>query len=558
MFIRTKTTSSPNRKKVQICESVRQGSKVKQVIVRHVGIANGEKELEELKRLAKAIITQIKDEREGPFLFDLENLEPSENTPVNKFKIDKDFSEEQESLIVDLNDLSEQKRIVVGFHDIFGNIFNSLGFNKILPKKKSEVLRELVLARIAKPCSKRASQELLTADFGTDIHLDRIYRMMDSLIEKQDDFNKRIFEATHSLCFEKINMTFFDVTTLYFESVEEDDLRRFGYSKDQKFHSVQVVMALATTQDGLPIGYKAYPGNTAEVSTLLDCLEEWKEKLPIGDVTVVADRAMMSEKNLKALEDANFKYVIAAKLKKLPKEAREKILKKQGTTLNFEKEEYQLQEHVLSNGRRLVVTHSEKRARKDKRDRDRIIEKVQKKIGSGKNMKKLISNRGYQKYLKAEGEGQILLDEEKLLAEEEWDGLHGLITNDLDSKAMELLQSYRRLWVIEESFRIHKNDLSIRPIYHFKTERIEAHLLLCFIAFTLIRHVEYRIELQKEKVTIQEIRRHLWRTQVSILKDHRTEKYYKVPSKPNQTVRKIYQTFGLVRNERICLIEPGL
>lgn len=559
MFIRVKPTAKPNKKKVQICESIRQGTKVKQVIVRHVGMAHDEKELEDLKRLAKVLISQILEEREGPYLFPVEDLE-AEGTvePLTPPPCQKKTKDKHESLVVDLDDLSEQKRIVEGFHDIFGSLFNSLGFNKVLNKRKSDVLRELLLARIAKPVSKRASQEVLTADFGVDIHLDRIYRMMDSLIEKQDEFQAKVFQATQSLCFEKINMTFFDVTTLYFESTEEDELRKFGYSKDQKFHSVQVVMALATTQDGLPIGYKSFPGNTAEVSTLLNCLADWKEKLPIGEVTIVADRAMMSEKNLQSLEEESIKYVIAAKLKKLPKNVREKVLKKEGSEVSFDKDSYTLQQHTLPNNRRLVVTYSDKRARKDKKDRERVLEKVQKKIGSGKNMKKLVSNRGYQKYLKAEGNGKITLDKEKLAEEERWDGLHGLITNDHDSQALELLQCYRRLWVIEESFRIQKTDLSVRPIYHFKPERVEAHILLCYLAFALIRYAEYRIELQKEKISIQEIRRHLWRTQVSILKDHKTDKLYRVPSKPNQTVRKIYQTFGLVRNEKIRPIEQSL
>ena len=559
MFIRIKATAKPNKKKVQICESIRQGSKVKQVIVRHVGMAQNEQELEDLKRLAKVLISQIRVEREGPYLFPVEDLEVDQvcESPV-PLSESNTANEKKESLLVDLDDLSEQSRVVEGFHDVFGHLFNSLGFNKVLGKKKSDVLREVVLARIAKPISKRASQEVLTADFGVDIHLDRIYRMMDSLIEKQDEFQDKIFQATQSLCFEKINMTFFDVTTLYFESTEEDELRRFGYSKDQKFHSVQVVMALATTQNGLPIGYKTFPGNTAEVSTLLECLREWKERLPIGEVTIVADRAMMSEKNLKSLEDEKIKYVIAAKLKKLPKEVKEKILTKEGSEMTFDQEQYTLQQHILENGRRLIVTHSDKRARKDKNDRERVLEKVKKKIGSGKNVKKLVSNRGYQKYLKAEGSGQIVLDEEKLAQEEEWDGLHGLITNDQEKTAIELLQCYRRLWVIEESFRIQKTDLSVRPIYHFKPERIEAHLLLCYIAFALIRYTEYRIELQKEKISIQEIRRHLWRTQASILKDHVTGKCYRVPSKPNQTTRKIYQTFGLVRNEKIQQVEKGV
>jgi len=353
-------------------------------------------------------------------------------------------------------------------------------------------------------------------------------------------------------------MTFFDVTTLYFESTEEDEIRKFGYSKDQQFHSVQVVVALATTQDGLPIGYKTFPGNTAEVSTLLKCLNEWKEVLPIGEVTIVADRAMMSEDNLSSLEKAKIKYVIAAKLKKLPKEVRDKVLSGEGDSLKFADENYRVQEHILANGRRLVVTYSDKRSRKDQKDRDRILEKMRKKIGSGKNTKKLVSNKGYQKYLKVEGEGQILFDEAKLQEETKWDGLHGIITNDHESKALELLGFYRRLWVIEESFRIHKTDLLVRPIYHFKPERVQSHILLCYLSFALVRYAEYRIEMQKQKISIQEIRRALWRTQSSILKDHKTGKLYRVPSKVNSVARDIYQTFGLIRNERIHEIETPL
>ena len=558
MFIRIKPTGKPNKKKVQICESLRQGAIVKQVIVQHVGIAHDEKELEDLKRLANVLMAKIKEEREGPYLFPLEKLESQIDSTIQSLEADPTYEKakvfetvENEKLIVNLNDLSEQRRVVEGFHDVFGHLFNNLGFHQILTKKKSEVLKELVLARIANPGSKRATQEMLKADFGVDISLDRIYRMMDALLEHQDAFRQKVFQSTQSLCFAKINMTFFDVTTLYFESVGEDDLRKFGYSKDQQFHSVQVVMALATTQDGLPIGYKCFPGNTAEVSTLLKCLDEWRLQLPIGEITVVADRAMMSELNLKSLEEAGIKYVIAAKLKKLPEEVRNNLLNKSGSQITFECDSYQLNEIQLSNNRRLIVTYSEKRAKKDKKDRERILEKVQKKIGKGKNVKKLISNRGYQKYLKTEGNGIILLDEEKLTEEEKWDGLHGIITNDHESKPLDLLGYYRRLWVIEESFKIHKTNLSIRPIYHFKPERIEAHILLCYLAFSLVRYTERRIEIQKEKMSIEEIRRELWRVQFSVLKDHKNDTTYRVPSRATIATKRIYQTFGLVRNEKI-------
>ena len=506
MFIRIKTTPKSPRKSVQICESVRRGDSIRQILVRHIGIANNEQHLIELKKLAEHVKRQIEEERYGPSLFPLPTSEdPPLPTPstevvegVNEEKIVQDSAEQKQ--MVDLTNLFEQRRVVEGFHDIFGQIFRELGFNQILPQKQSEVLRDVLLARIAMPTSKHRAQEILAADFGRDIPLDRIYRMLDALLLKKDAVQKQVFSATQSLFAEQVNIVFFDVTTLYFESTEEDELRTFGYSKDQKFHMTQVVLALATNMAGLPVGYRLFPGNTAEVKTLLACLDEWKKILPIGEVFLVADRAMMSEANLAALENAQIKYVIAAKLKKMPPSIRKQILEKNGEALLFEEELVTKREFTLSNQRRLVVTHSPKREKKDRLDRERIVEKIQKRIGKSKNVKQLISNRGYSKFLKSEGEAELVLNADKISEEALWDGLHGVITNDTTSKSEELLARYRRLWVIEESFRIHKHHLAVRPIYHFKPERIEAHILLCYMAFTLVRHSAYRIDLQQKKL----------------------------------------------------------
>jgi len=533
MFIRLKKSSS-GKTKVQLCENIREGKKVRQIIVRHIGVAKNEKHLEELKYLASAIKNQIIEEREGPFLFNINEIE--------KEKIKKEACEEKnnktEKKLVDLDDLTEEARIVEGFHNIFGPIFDTLGFNTILSKKKSDVLKHLILARIANPASKLKTQSILTANFGIDIHIDRIYRTLDSLIQNRIAFKNKVFQATKQLCFSKINMVLFDVTTLYFESFEEDELRKLGYSKDQKFNMTQVVLALATTEEGLPIGYKCFPGNTADVSTLLKALNQWQKELPIGEIRIVGDAAMMSESNLQALEENGIKYVIAAKLKKLSNSMQKQILKEKGIALSINNEAYYKHEFSLLNHRRLVVTYNEKRAKKNKKDRLRAVEKMMAKIGKGKNLKKL-ANRGYQKYLKIEGEGKLLIDDDKLMEAETWDGLHGIISNDHESSAKDLLLTYKRLWRIEESFRIQKTNLSIRPIYHFKPERIEAHILLCYLAFCLIRYVEFRIKLQKENISLEEIKTSLWRTQSSLLKNHKTGEYYKVPSKPSVIAKKI-------------------
>lgn len=553
MFIRIKTTPKSPRKSVQICESVRRGDSVRQILVRHVGVANDEQHLAELKKLAKHIKRQIEAERYGPFLFPLPADEdpPSPEPSVEAVaRILEEHSSQEpatQKQMVDLTNLFEQRRIVEGFHDIFGQLFRELGFNHILSKKQSEVLRDVLFARIATPTSKHRAQEILAADFGRNIPLDRIYRMLDSLLVKKDAIQQQVFSATQSLFAEQVNIVFFDVTTLYFESVEEDDLKAFGYSKDQKFHTTQVVLALATNAAGLPVGYRLFPGNTAEVKTLLACLDDWRRILPIGEVLLIADRAMMSEANLAELERAQIKYVIAAKLRKMPLTIREQILHKKGEALLFEEELVTKQEFTLANQRRLVVTHSPKREKKDRLDRERILEKIQKKIGKSKNVKQLISNRGYSKFLKSEGEAELVLNEDKIAEEALWDGLHGIITNDTTSKSEELLARYRRLWVIEESFRIQKHHLAVRPIYHFKPERIEAHILLCYIAFTLVRHAAYRVETQQKKLSVQDIRSELWRTQSSILRDKETGKIYRLPSKMSHEARSIYQAFGVPR-----------
>lgn len=554
MFIRIKSTPNSPRKSVQICEGIRKDGKVRQRVLRHVGVAKNEQHLEELKKLAEAIKLQLIEEQKGPFLLPAEQRSiqartDKQTTHLPPNRVDRPsivYAELPESLTVDLRKLREKQRFVEGFHDVFGKLFRQFGFHNLLSKNQNEILKDILLARIAMPASKLRTQGMLSTDFGKEIALERIYRMMDALILEKDDVQKRVYAVTERLCFQEAKLLLFDVTTLYFESTDVDELRNFGFSKDQKFHMTQVVLALATTGDGLPIGYRLFPGNTAEISTLLSCLDEWRKTLSIGKVVFVGDRGMMSEKNLQALEQAGVTYVVGSKLKKLPKSMQEQIL--QGRRQTDESKDLSVQEFRQENGRRLVVSHSLTRSVKDKKDRERGIAKVYKRIGKGKNLKQLVPNYGYQKFLKTEGEGKLLLDEEKILEEEKWDGFHGVITNAPEMTVAELQGHYRRLWVIEESFRIQKHNISIRPIYHFKSERIEAHILLCYMAFAMIRCLEFYMEKQQEPVTIEEMQNELWRVQASILKDEETGRQYRVPSQTPQKAKKIYQALGIERS----------
>jgi len=198
---------------------------------------------------------------------------------------------------------------------------------------------------------------------------------------------------------------------------------------------------------------------------------------------------------------------------------------------------------LTHNNRRLIISHSTKRARKDEHDRNEAVEKLRKKLCKNKNPSQLISNYGYKKFLKVQGESSVSLDEGKLSEAAKWDGLHGVITNSETLESKEILAQYRGLWQVEESFRITKHDLKVRPIFHWTPERIRAHIAICFMTFTCVRNLEYRTELQYKKISPEAIRKALVGVQTSILR-HLNGNRYAIPSDVSQDARKLYQIMG--------------
>lgn len=556
MFIRKKPLYG-GKIAVQICENYREQGKVRQRVLRHVGTV----ERKDLETLAKLIETSTFIKKEFEDQKEKKALEIAPDLPINILETKPDFHPQpiieksdppEEEHWVNTAKLSEESRIVEGIHAVFGAMLDKFDLQRILGVRQYELLRHVIMARIAWPSSKLRASENLLKHFNVDVSVDRMYRLMDTLEGQEASIQGTLLNALRPLIGEKVEVLFFDVTTLYFESMDEDDLRRFGFSKDQKTHLTQVVLALATTQDGLPVGYQLFPGNTAETSTLLQAIEEWQKSLNIEQITIIADRAMMSEKNINLLEISGLKYVIAAKLKLLPKPTQKIILARADEKIIFqnEKETIAVQEHLYQN-RRLIVSHSTKRARKDARDREQILTKLKKKIGSEGSTKKLVTNRGYLSVITESGSSKIKVDEEKVAEAAKWDGLHGVITNIENVNHQEILGLYRRLWVIEESFRINKHTLEMRPVYHYASRRIKAHILLCYISFALCRYVQKRISMQHENYSIDQIRSILIDVQYSVLKHEEMESKYRLPSKMSMAARQIYGVFGLKRNKRI-------
>lgn len=556
MFVRIKTTPNSKKKAVQIVKSIRKADKVSQKVLRHVGYAFDDMELKQLLMLAESIKIKLEADQQN-LLFSPEELALSKKKILDH-KVDKSGSEE-EKYIVNLKDIKEEDRVVSGIHDVYGSLFDEMGYRNVIshPSRKEMVVRifrDVVLARIANPQSKRATVDMLEENFGITIPLEKVYRMMDSLTDESiERLNKITYENTKSLFNSKIDVVFYDATTLYFESFSEDDLKRCGYSKDLKFSQPQVLLALMVTKEGLPINYKIYEGSKYEGHTLIPALKELRETYDIEKVVFVADSGMFNKNNLKALEDNKFEYIVGARLKNMSDDLKEKILNR---------DDYQEQEKgcevadiPYEDGKRLVVSFRENRAKKDRADRDKAIKKLKRKLEKSKSQKEYLSNYGYKKYLKITGESKIELNKDKLQDDMKWDGLHGVITNSKDLSCEVILDQYRNLWNVEESFRITKHDLKVRPIFHWEPRRIKAHLAISFTAYSLVRYMEYRVRLQYKKMSPEQIRKHLINVQTSIIYDKKKKMTYGLPSKISQEAKKIYGIFKIKRNFTPFLIK---
>lgn len=561
MYLRVKTTPNSPRKSIQIVEAVRVKDKVKQKIVHHVGIALDEREEQKLKDYGLELIAKITAQREKDLkqqsLFELSESDVLES--IKNKKLGRKKRKKIEDILppsqVTLDDIVEEKRIVEGVHDIAGKMFDEMYQSLFKGKRTYQLLRDVVLSRLVYPASKRRAQQKLEKHFDKKHSLEMIYWMMDQVCPKINQIKQMTFEKTKKLFPEKVDLVLFDVTTLYFESIEVDELRNYGYSKDHRFNTTQVVLALATNQDGLPVGYELFEGNKAEVSTLSAAIESWKKFFAIDSVCFVGDRAMFCKKNIALLESLNYHYIIAAKLKSLPDELKNNILNEDCYRPAVLNNEFAWVGEFNYEGQRLISSYKSRRAMKDLKDRDRVLEKIKKTIGKKSNPKKLITNAGVKKFVSVNDDASVVLDEDKIAQAAAWDGLHGIITNIKDDSPVSLIARYARLWVIEESFRVNKHTLEMRPIFHWVPPRIHAHIAICYMTFSVLRHLQYRINLT-QKISIDTILDELMNVQASIYIHKKTKDRYRVPGSYSNDARKIYKTFDLERSLDATVYQP--
>jgi transposase len=257
---------------------------------------------------------------------------------------------------------------------------------------------------------------------------------------------------------------------------------------------------------------------------------------------------MMSEDNLRKLEERGYSYVIAAKLRSMPAEVKSEIMLGKNYTVKSFGNHIGWVGEFDYNSRRLIVSYKSDRARRDAHQRKQVVEKIEKRLGTAGETQKLINNSGVKKYTSSD-KSKTVLDQQKIDKDAQWDGLHGIITNIRKESATALLTRYSRLWKIEESFRLNKHTLSMRPIYHFKPERIKTHIAICYMAFSVLRHMEYVVKLT-QKISLEVMLDELMNVQASVYRHKPSERLYRLPGKFTNNASKIYKAFQIERRNR--------
>jgi transposase len=371
---------------------------------------------------------------------------------------------------------------LVGISHVLGRIFEEIGFGQI----PDPLFRDLVLYRLVYPRSKLKTTEYLFRYEQKSVSEDAIYRYMDKLHSSQKELVEQISHRhTLGVLGGRVQAVFYDVTTLYFEVEREDELRKPGFSKDGKHQNPQIVLGLLVTANAYPLAYDIFEGDTFEGDTFLPVLEGFGRKYPAENITVVADAGLLSAKNIGQLVKRGYDFIIGARIKNEKQAVKDQIL-----ALGLTDGQCAA---IGKDGSTLIVSCSERRAKKDRHNREKGVRRLEKEIRSGKLAKSSINKKGYNKFLKMDGQVSLSIDHEKVRQDQRWDGLKGYLTNSaLPPK--EVMAQYANLWEIEKAFRVAKNELRIRPMFHRKRERIEAHICLNFAAYKVYKELERQLK----------------------------------------------------------------
>ena len=424
--------------------------------------------------------------------------------------------------------------LINGAELILNRVFDRIGFNQI----EDDVFRKLVQSRLSFPASKAATVEYLKNYYDEDFDLSRIYRYLDKLNDSHKHLVQDIsVHHTMRILGGHIGVMFYDVTTLYFETDHQDDLRKTGFSKEGRHSNPQIILGLLVSLDGYPLAYCIHEGNKYEGHTMLPVIREFVARYSLDDFIVVADSGLMTGANVNELEAEGCKYIIGSRIKNEPEDIKRQIL-------SFDKVNGVIHEIDKGGGRRLLIGHSDKRAQKDAHNRDKGILRLEKSYRAGRLSKENINRRGYNKFLDMDGNTTVSINYDRIQEDQRWDGLKGYLTNT-DIPITDVITAYHNLWNVEKAFRIAKSKIEIRPMFHFTRRRIEAHICICFVALKVYKELERLLKLSDISMSVDKVLNMAKTvTTISVYMPQNKKHYIKtMPMKRHKPIAKLFEEY---------------
>lgn len=456
-------------------------------------------------------------------------------------------------------DIVEQNRYNYGFIQAVKKLLQFYGLDKLLKsirqkhQMKIDICSATILMlaeRLQEPESKRCNYLHQQEYIGLEpIALHELYRVLDKLAHYSKQIQQGIYQSGRDLFNQQLDVVFYDVTTFYFESdiEKESELRQKGFSKDGKIGSTQILFGLLIDKNKQPIGYRIYKGDSFEGHTFETALKQLKEQYQIKNIVVVADRGMLSKNNIKITTEQNqYEFIVGERLKILPAAIKQYLLnisnynriwvythKGETISIRYCTIEYE--------GRMIICTYSEKRAKKDAKEREEKLEKAQVLV----KHPGLLKRKAQHYFLTSSDNISYQLDEEKIKQNQKYDGLLAISTNVKELNVEVVLDNYRHLYLVEHSFRTFKSFLETRPMFHWKDSRIEGHICLCYMAYALLNRLEILLAKNKTPLTENQIRKALSKMQVSHIKQG-IHQYY-IRSNNNEGEKAIIEALQLIK-----------
>lgn len=342
---------------------------------------------------------------------------------------------------------------------------------------KHPILVELVIMRIFEPTSKLRSLALLSKYFNINYSEPALYRSLRHFPElKQSIEEKMVVIAKNEFGFD-FSFVLYDVTTLYFETFKSDTLRKPGFSKDNKAQQPQIAIGLMVTPEGFPVSYEVFAGNTFEGATFLPSILAFKSLHKIKNLTIVADAAMLSLKNIEKLAQHNLTYIVGARLRNISLDLLEII------DATLPKVDGATNKMATPYGE-LIYAYSKKRYSKDLSDMNKQIKKAENHVRYPAKMKRA-------KFVSVNA-NMVSLNDALIARTRKLLGVKGYYTNLTDVPNADIIAHYHSLWNIEQAFRVAKSDLASRPIFHHKEVSIRAHMLICVMALAISKYIEIK------------------------------------------------------------------